>query len=169
MKFDIAPLVSEKTSIVDIYICPKQVKDDDMIEVGWDIGKAPPVQNMGPGSPSSIRVYIHRDIMYSYDLSNDAQKVTRQIFEKDAKLNSLYAISYEEEVLPCHRFPCTDEIVHESLLLRTTYRINNRVMLIYDKDEKEYVYIRYQHASNVDIGKMNQDINNCLRKITWRR
>lgn len=172
MKLDLASFVSEKPLVIEIYICPRKTDGDDLIEIGWDHGKAPAVQTMGTGITSSLRTYIHRDLMYSYDLSNDAQKVTRQIFEHDAKMEHFYIMCYEEEVLPCHRFPCTNEIVHESSLIRTSYRINNRLTFVLDKnqnEQKEYLYVRYHHSPNVDISKMNQDVNTCLRKFIRRK
>lgn len=153
-------------NVVEVYICPEQVHLDHEITVGW---KSPITKNfqMGQGHTSRFHDYFHRDLTYSYDRENDAQRVVRRSIRHEAVEKNLYIACYEEEMLPSHRFPCTDEIAHECDITRTSYRINNRMYLYHDKEDGyEYMYVRYQHAPNVDIKQMQFDLQRILRKLT---
>ena len=82
----------------------------------------------------------------------------------------LYAVCLDEDVLPSHRFPCTQEIVKEGSVTRSSMRINNRMFLMhYIEDGHHYVYVRYQHASNVDIKKMQEDLDKTLNRLRRSR
>lgn len=111
--------------------------------------------------------YNHRDLTLSYDLENDAQRVIRKSLQKSCAISQWWAASFEEDVLPIHRFPSTQEITKEGHLTRTSFRINNRLFLYIDKeDDWEYLYIRYQHAPNVDLSKMQNDLDRLMDRIT---
>jgi hypothetical protein len=76
----------------------------------------------------------------------------------------------KEETLPSHMFPCTNEISHKTTTQRMSYRINNRTFLCHDKvsekdTENEYLYIRYNHSQQVDLKKIQADIENSIRSL----
>jgi hypothetical protein len=78
----------------------------------------------------------------------------------------LYCLSFVEEILPGHRFPSTDEISNKTTYIRTIYKINNRISIYYDKNENEsYIYIRYNHCDNVDLKKIQEDLDRTINLI----
>lgn len=165
---DLANFVRDDAQVVEIYICPDMMNASDIcmsVPIGWK-NPIPKNFHMGQGHTTKFREYHHRDLMYSYDLESDAQKVVRKTLTDDKVEKRLYVAAYQEDVLPSHRFPCTNEITHESEVVRTSYRINNRMYLHHDKEDGyEYLYIRYQHVPNVDVKQMQFDLQRVLRKL----
>lgn len=157
----------ESINCIEVYIAMQ--KDDRKIEVG----KRTPFQLyfMQNANLSNIREYHHKDLTYIFDLADDGQKAIRRILIKDTYIGNIYALSYKEDVLPSHRFPCTDDISHKNEIERKIYRVNNRMFVYYDKvKEKDdtiyyYVYIRYNHAQNVDLKKMQIDMDNTIQRL----
>jgi hypothetical protein len=105
-------------NLVDVYICripPKKINPYDVaatIDITWsntnDNSKI--LKNyINFKNSTEIYEYHYRDLCYSYDLSNDGQRVVRKIFKKDICTDSCYAISFNEEVLPSHMYPCVNE------------------------------------------------------------
>ena len=163
---DIASIINDDTQVLEIYVCPTKacLDGDDPIRVGWDHISA--IQTLGQGHTTSMRVYFHRDMCYTYDKENDGQRVIARRLCNEALLSdNLYVMSLEEDVLPSHRFPTTDEIAYETDLTRTTYRINNRINVVHDKEGvHQYMYLRYTHAPNVDTKKTVEDLEKAIRR-----
>lgn len=161
---DLSTFVTDQTQVVDVYICPYILREDDPdVRIGWDKSCKIPMHR---GTPMHLKEYHHRDLCYTYDMENDAQRVVRKTLLHDKRVGKTYIAAYEEEVLPTHCFPCVQEITHEAEVHRISYRINNRMFLYHDKiGSWEYVYIRYQHAQNVDMKQMNADIHRILEKF----
>lgn len=159
---DISTILTTDSNYVEIHFCPDRVALDtnNVIKVGWD-QPAKLNNRLTNATKQEIKEYFHRDLVYLYDLQNDGQRVYRKLPQKEYANGNLYAIAYIEEVLPSHRFPCTDEIAHEHVINRTSYRINNRMYFVHDVDEssKHTYYIRYNHADNVDLKKMQLDLD----------
>ena len=174
--FDLSSVLAPEVSVVEVFVLPQhrtRGESEDTIRIGWTGAKIPiipPFWNVV--QTSQIQIYCHRDLSYSYDIATDGQRCVRQTWCKDRFIDdNFYVVGFQEDVLPCHRFPSTREIVHETNILRQVYRMNNRICLHQDFDEKEntsYLYFRYQHAENVDITKMNQDLGNAMRKLMRR-
>lgn len=165
---ELGSLLTEDTNLVEFYICPNVVRNEHEIVVGYST----PLQlgsRFGNGTQQELKEYHHRDMTYVYDLDNDAQRVVRKLPQKQCMIGNMYGVSYVEEILSSHRFPCTKDIAHSTKIIRTTYRINNRLFLVHDKDEMfNYYYLRYQHSGNVDVLKMQQDLERtvaCLKKM----
>jgi hypothetical protein len=168
---EIESLLTESTNLVEVYVCPTKVDyaTKQWVNVGWNapykLGTG-----FGVGNKQELKEYHHRDLTYMYDLANDGQRAYRKLAQNEAAHRSMYAVSYLEETVPTHRFPCTQEVAHEDTIVRTTYRINNRIHFIHDTDKNQnnYYYFRYQHSDNVDLKKIQSDFNkSCgyLRKI----
>jgi hypothetical protein len=174
--FDLSSALISDVSVVEVFVLPHRHirgESEDAIRIGWAGAKVsiiPPFWNVV--QKTQLQTYSHRDMTYSYDLATDGQRCVRQTWLKDMFVDdNFYVVGFQEDVLPCHRFPSTRELVHESMITRHVYRINNRICLHHDLDEKEnmsYVYFRYQHSDNVDIAKMNQDLGNAMRKLMRR-
>lgn len=167
---ELSKYLSDQTQVVEFYICPKPVeipKGTEYIDCGWK--KYPHSIPFANGHRMKLKEYHHRDMCYTYDLDNDGQRVVRKMLLMDEGYQNVYIAAYEEDVLPAHRFPCVQEITSESQYERVSYRINNRTFLYHDiEDGWEYVYIRYQHAPNVDTKQMQSDISRALKKLGVR-
>lgn len=162
-------VLTESCNHVEIYVCPNLVRDESEIDVGHktqlQLGNV-----LGNGTKQELKEYYHRDMAYIYDLENDAQRVVRKLPQSMCVQGNLFAISFLEEVLSSHRFPCTNNIAHGTKITRITYRINNRMFLVHDKDETHhYYYIRYHHSGNVDTRKMQQDLDRVIGQLKKQR
>lgn len=115
---------------------------------------------------NNSKTYHHRNLVYKYDLENDGQRVTRQSFIKDYTDKNIYIIGHTIDILPTHKFPCTDDIVHTVDIESHIYRINNRMFIYLEKENDgiSYLYIKYNHAENIDLSKMQYDLT---RTIQW--
>lgn len=125
-------------------------------------------KNPFPNKPTinNSKTYHHRNLIYKYELENDGQRVTRQIFMKDKEEKNMHIIGLNIDILPSHKFPCTDEIIHAIDIESQIYRINNRMFIYLEKESDgiSYLYIKYNHAENIDLTKMQYDLT---RTIQW--
>ena len=174
--FDLSTVLVPDVSVVEVFVLPhrrQQNENEDAICVGWKDGKMPTIPSFwNVVQKANLQTYSYRDMTYSYDIATDGQRCVRQTWMNDQYVDDhFYVVGIQEDVLPCHRFPSTREIVNESKITRNIYRMNNRICLYHDMNETErisYVYFRYQHSENVDIPKMNQDLGNAMRKLMRR-
>lgn len=166
---DLDTLVSSSCNQVEIYVCPQAVHHEsaNSISVGWTKPLPSLPTAFGNGTHQDLKEYHYRDMTYVYDIANDGQRVYRKLAQKEHSRDNLYGVSYIEDTIPSHRFPCTTDITHECNMTRTTYRINNRMFFVHDIDDTgmHYYYVRYQHSPNVDVKKMQQDLNRTLASI----
>lgn len=153
-------------NIVEIYSSPEYIKDLQdtyMIPVRWP----KPLDSFSLDNPQNEIQYYHRDLCYTFDVDNDAQRGFRRIVKKEMFYKNLYIIAMYEESVPSHRFPCTQDISLTSRITRHTQRINNRLSWIYEKDENDswISYIRYNHAPNVEMTKMQGDLERTIARM----
>ena len=145
----------------------------NLIEIYAISPKSPDkLKHITMGSPTStvITEFHTQDMIYSYDKMNDAQRVTRRKCHITRDTHAHNKFGLYEDVLPTHLFPCTDEILHKTTIQRTVYRVNNRMFIYVDIEiepdcENTYVYIRYNHTDNIDLVKMELDLNRILPAI----
>ena len=124
--------------------------------------------------------YAHKNMTYSYDTANDAQRNVVRSTVRDAVIGSYYIRALAEDVLPCHQFPCTNEIHNIAHVERTTYTIHNRLIFLVDyvceRSDAEndtgaagtgyYTYtLRYSHAENADRPKIMQIFREAIASI----
>jgi hypothetical protein len=85
--------------------------------------------------------------------------------------SNLFILSSKIDKFPQYIFPCTNDIDYISTYSIKEYKINNRISLFirYDylnDDEKQNLaktfYIEYRHSPNVDIDKINENVNNII-------
>ena len=121
-------------------------------------------------------------------MANDGQRVSKRTYIKDMATATqanpqMYVLGIKEDTLPSHRFPCTNEIAHKNTTKRVSYRINNRMFLCVDTEHTEhpenthdtqdteatsYMYIKYNHSPQVDLKKMQSDVERTIRMCTNR-
>jgi len=177
---ELSVYLAEPVNIVEIYWLPQrrpEVQSDTLyVDVGWPCAPTASLARFfGNGTSQRYREYTHRDVTYSYDLANDAQRAYQRATAQDHLMDRAYVLALHEEPVPPHRFPCVKEIQESTDVTRTTYRINNRMYVTHDTvapaegaagrapaAPAEYVYVRYNHAANVDLARMQQDLQRTL-------
>jgi len=180
MKLELESCIKPDVNCVEVYICnntiPKNIENkSSIIDISWnksiDITKI--LKNyLNYKTTTELIEYNYRDLCYSYDRSNDGQKVIRRKFIKDIYTDLSYAISYEEEILPSHIYPCVNELSHKKLIQRNLYRINNRMNIVHDIEidsKNEYMYIRYNHSPQVDLKKNEIDFQRAYNALTKKQ
>ena len=108
----------EGTNCVEIHLSKHigQNVDAHVIDVTTDSETKSLLAKFGNGSFSKFKNYYHKDYQYSYDLCNDAQRVTKKIHTYDANPHArIYVVGYNENVLMSHRFPTTSEISNTNI------------------------------------------------------
>lgn len=163
-------LLTDGVNRVEIYLTPTQssLTQDGIFQVhqlGWD--SLHKLKVLGAPFETTAYELVSEDITYSYDLPTDNQRATRKIWKTDRTHPHLYGIGFQEEVLPCHRFPSTKDIATAQTVERKQYRINNRTHWIVEKtkDQPAILYMSYYHSPNVDLDKMERDVNYHLKKM----
>jgi hypothetical protein len=171
----------EGTNCVEIHLSKHigQEKDTHVVDITTDEETKGLLTKFGNGSFSKFKNYYYNDYQYSYDLSNDAQRVTKKIHTYDSNPHTrMYVVCYNENVLASHRFPTTSEISNTNIVERTSFRINNRLFIYNDKvygenetentdteSYNEYIYVRYNHSPQVDLKHMQTDIERIVRQL----
>jgi hypothetical protein len=177
----------EGTNCVEIHLSKHigldKEKEANVIDITTDDETKGLLAKFGNGSFSKFKNYYYKDYHYSYDLSNDAQRVTKRIHTYDTNPHArIYVVGYNENVLASHRFPTTSEISNTNIVERTTFRINNRLFIYNDKVYgehicdienvdpnpdmyNEYIYAHYNHSPQVDLKHMQTDIERIVRQL----
>jgi len=111
--------------------------------------------------------YFHKDRVYTYELSNDNQYVYTKIKKQLEIINNILVIVSKQDKQPNYTFPCTNDIDNICEYTIKEYKISNRLSLImrYDNENIKTLYIEYKHSQNVDIDKINEQINKIIAKI----
>lgn len=156
----------EGTNVIEIYSCPayfRDAVDSYMIDLKW----SHPADFFQVDSPQEEVQYYHRDLCYVFDKGNDAQRGYRRTLKRELFYRNLYITAVQEESVPSHGFPSTQDISAVVKVARSTQKINNRMHWIYEKDEGGgwISYVRYQHAPNVEMNKMQQDLERVLQRM----
>lgn len=160
-----------KNDINSVYIYLNNPKNPEYINVKVDKDDVIKYMNThyGEGNNIEFTEYTMKDMVYCYNKSNDGQKVYRKILKNHGVKNGIYC--YDEELLPPHRFPCTDDIKYKCEIKKFSYRINNRIYLNYEEEKNKddetykYIYIHYKHSENVDVKRMNIDILKVMKYL----
>jgi hypothetical protein len=156
----------EGVNVVEIFCCPeyfKEIKNNYMMDIKWT--KSPEYFNLD--NPIEEAQYYHRDMCYIFDVENDAQKCVRKTLRNEMYYKNFYITSLNEEIIPSHRFPSTQDITENVRVLKHTQKINNRMYWICEKNENgSWVnYIRYNHAPNVEMNTMQNDLERTLTRM----
>lgn len=151
--------LKEGVNLIELYFSPEDFKSKDILDISWKELPNIPVKFFKNRTDFEIIEYVCGDLVYSYDISNDCQKVARKVPLYENIANRSYLLASDEETLPTHRFPCTDKLNNKEKFTRIIYKFNNRIFFIVEKDEMDNytLCLRYNHSYNVDIDKMNED------------
>ena len=143
--------------------------------------------------------FHHRDMLYVYDLANDNQRAYRRVLwdhtflptrtTPRGAIGPSVVLTWEEDTLPHHRFPCTTDVAHRIEFKRWTAKINNRLSYVIDEvrpegaampvslntlgesvntptpDGTRYTHcIRFHYSPNVEMTKMQSDLDGVLSR-----
>lgn len=160
-------LLKDNVNVVEIYFCPEVISlDTSSFTCSWDTLPKIPTHTFKNRMDQCVMEYCHRDLVYSFDQSNDAQRVYQKNLLTDSVDNKLYIACFQEESHPTHRFPCTLEIHEKREIHRVYYKVNNRLFFIIEKEnEKWTMYLRYNHSTNVDMDSMETDWEQTLKTL----
>jgi len=128
------------------------------------------------------KAYVHKyltlhyqNMQYVYDLDNDGQKTIKTTLLKEDLQDhgAWYFQGLHEETIPSHLFPCTQSLEEESTIDAEHYRVNNRMYVVHEKvawkgcpgDTYHSFYVKYNHSQNVELSKMQHDINRAIRML----
>lgn len=190
LNLDLANFVAmQGVNTVEIYIRARNSNSSDNgLCIPIDGIPKAKIITFGGGYETKLANYFYKDLCYSYDLANDAQRVIKRNVLQDinqgdnisTRKNTMacYVLCINEDTLPSHRFPCVREVSHTNVVNRTSYRINNRMYVIHEsecteEDEKEkdkhyenqLLYVRYNHAPQVDLKQMQNDLDKVLKLL----
>jgi hypothetical protein len=158
---NIKELITENTNIIEIYLLNKNNRYD--YDIYFDDVTMSNIKKKFKLTRETTLVYFNRkNLTYVYDLSNDSQYVFLRKLEHYKKSNLIFAVSFNEMKLQTHSFACTDDIDTRTEYKLQEYKINNRISLIIKNNN---ILITYKHSKEVDLEKINEIVNNIIRKI----
>lgn len=166
---------SPHVNVIEWFMTPEvfsNEKDDTQEPLWIDIHySSPQFPSIHFRNPQYLHEYRYKELTYLYDRSNDSQRTISRMIHNECmpKNKPMYIVSLQEETLPTHRFPCSANIEDSGPIVRRSFKINNRIFFIEEETEQNnkvnYVYyLRYQHAPNVDIDKMQSDLDQFLAR-----
>jgi len=164
---NIDSIITENTNLIEIYLCSKQDFNNKDINIKISEENLNKIKDHFKITREVKFIsYYYNNINYNYDTSNDSQilnikKIENDVFYNTNKLN-FYYISYCENKLPNHYFPCINNINNKEIYNITEFKINNRITLIISNNN---CYIQYRYNKNVETEKTQGLINNIIKKI----
>lgn len=161
---DISKLISDDTNIIEIYIINSKSNDDlNKINILINDDLINKIRQKFKITKESTLVYFNRNnLSYVYDLSNDSQYVYLRKLENMEIINNFYCLAFNEMKMQTHSFACTNDIDNRSEYKYQEFKINNRISLIIKNNN---IYIHYRHSKEVDIDKIQDTINNLIKRI----
>jgi hypothetical protein len=161
---DLSALINNNSNKIELYFCSEEISlDGSSFNCSWESLPRIPLNIFKGRIDQKLIEYCHRDLIYSYDISNDSQRVYQNTLINDKVDGKIYIVNFNEEVHPTHRFPCTSEINEKREIYKVIYKINNRMSFIIEQENERWtLYLKYNHSSVVDMESMNKDWNEKL-------
>lgn len=158
---NIKELITDKTNLIEIYLLSKK----DINSTTIDINVINKIKSIFKKTKEySTVIYCRNNFNYLYDLTNDNQIVFSRIIENDKYFNNKYYIlAFNEIKLPSHLFACTNDIDYKYTNNIIEFKINNRITIIIKNNN--CCYIIYKHNKDVDIDKIQDNLNDIISKI----
>ena len=167
---------TELPNLIEIYI--KKIgnansSDNNVIDIRVDDKMLDLIQHKYKNFKTTKYIcYYRNELCYVYDMTDDNQYVYSKLKKIDSTIPAkrreyeLYMISYKFSKLPTHLFPCLNDIDDVVEYTLSEYKLTNRLSLIIRKDNYgQYVYLEYKHSSQMDIEKIQANINNIMNNI----
>ena len=162
---DFTKLLSDDTNIIEIYLMNPKVKSDESNKINIAISEEiinKIKQKFKITKETTLICFNRNNLSYVYDLSNDSQYVyLRKLENMEIKGNLCY-LAFNEMKMQTHSFACTNDIDTRTEYKYQEFKINNRISLIIKNNN---LYIHYRHSKEADIDKVQDVINNVIRKL----
>jgi len=163
-------------NLIEIYIKKAGIanaQDDNIIDICIDDKMIELIQYKYKNFKTTKYIcYYRNELCYVYDMTDDNQYVYSKLKKIDNTIPTkrreyeLYMISYKFSKLPTHLFPCLNDIDDVVEYTLSECKLTNRLSLIIRKDNYgQYVYIEYKHSPQMDIEKIQANINNIINNI----
>lgn len=164
---NIKDVVDDEINLIEIYLLSVPVKDVKKINICTDENMIKKIKDTCKNCKNSKYISYHRnELIYTYDLTNDNQFVNSKIKLEDVINDKYYIISYNDIKTSTHLFPCTNDISYVSEYSINEYKISNRLSIIIKEEEQlKMVYIEYKHSPNVDIEKVQLQIDTIFNNL----
>jgi hypothetical protein len=158
---NIREILTDNTNLIEIYLLSKKNNNSISLESGL-INKIK--STFKKTKQYSTVIYCRNNYNYLYDLTNDNQIVYSRIIENDKTINNKYLIlAFNEIKLPTHLFACTNDIDYKYNNDLIEFKINNRITITIRNNDS--CYITYKHNKDVDIDKIQENLNDIISKL----
>jgi hypothetical protein len=172
-KIDIGKYIDTDVNLIEIYIIND--KNENSINVSSNNKLEQFIDNIyKKNKVEKYKSYYNKNRVYTYELSNDNQYVYTNIKKHLDIIGNILVIASKHDKQPNYTFPCTNEIDNICEFTIKEYKISYRISLFIrydnyiDNIDKTIItcYIEYKHSQNVDIDKINEQINKIIAKIS---
>ena len=173
-KIDINKYINDDVNLVEIYLIKD--KNENSINVSSSDKLEHLIDNIYKKNKVEKYIsYYNREKVYTYELSNDNQYVYTKFKKNLDIIDNILVVASKHDKQPNYTFPCTNDIDNISQFTIKEYKISYRISLFirYDNnidktDDKtiKTIYIEYKHSQNVDMDKINEQINKIITKIS---
>lgn len=161
-------LTTEEANTIEHYFCPEDIDENsNVLACSWNQLPRLPLWCLKSKNEQELVEYSYRNLVYQYDTSNDSQRAFQKHWITDAFHRKEYTVVFQEDFLPSHRFPCSNEIDNKQRYQKIQYKINNRIFMVIEKteDSSYTLYLKYNHAPQADIVKMQEEWDSAYAQI----
>jgi hypothetical protein len=175
-KIDINKYIDNDVNLIEIYLIKNNEKNENSINVSSSDKLEQLIDNIYKKNKVEKYIsYYNRDKVYTYELSNDNQYVYTKFKRHLDIIDNILVVASKHDKQPNYTFPCTNDIDNISQFTIKEYKISYRISLFIRYDNNidktidktiKTIYIEYKHSQNVDIDKINEQINKIITKIS---
>ena len=164
---DINSFINDNVNSIEIYLSGSK-ENDNTFDINVNNETLEKLKKLFKNTREITYIYFYKNnLEYIYDTSNDSQILITKKFIKDEyittnKKYNLYLIAYNENKLPNHYFPCTNDIDNREEIKIIEFKINNRISILIKNNN---YLIQYRHNVMVDLDKTQDIINKLITKI----
>lgn len=164
---DINSFINDNVNSIEIYLSGSK-ENDNTFDINVNNETLEKLKKLFKNTREITYIYFYKNnLEYIYDTSNDSQILITKKFIKDEyittnKKYNLYLIAYNENKLPNHYFPCTNDIDNREEIKVIEFKINNRISILIKNNN---YLIQYRHNVMVDLDKTQDIINKLITKI----
>jgi len=160
---NISKFLSNDTNIIEIYMINGNPDNSNKINIYLTDDYITKIKQKFKITKETTLVHFNRNnLSYIYDLSNDSQYVYLRKLENTMIKSNFYFLAFNEMKMQTHSFACTNDIDNRIQYKYLEFKINNRISIIIKNNN---LYIQYRHSKEVDIDKIQEIINNLIRKL----
>ena len=173
-KIDINKYINDDVNLVEIYLIKD--KNENSINVSSSDKLEHLIDNIFKKNKVEKYIsYYNREKVYTYELSNDNQYVYTKFKKNLDIIDNILVVASKHDKQPNYTFPCTNDIDNISQFTIKEYKISYRISLFIRYDNNidktidktiKTIYIEYKHSQNVDMDKINEQINKIITKIS---